>query len=76
MDHVIVDQHRLPRTVIPVNDHLSTSCHPDGSGGVFRGVGQEITVRSRAVPIAVIEIDRIECDDAPYFAAMLSLPST
>src|SRR3979409_687536 len=41
MNHVIVDQHRLPRTVIPVNDHLSTSCHPDGSGGVFCGGGQE-----------------------------------
>src|SRR5258707_11836874 len=67
VDHVIVDQDRLPRTVVPVDDHLPAFGHSDGSGGVLRGVGQEVTVGSSAIPIAVLELDRIECDDASLF---------
>jgi hypothetical protein len=70
VDHVIVDQHRLAGAVVPVDHHLAALGYPDRGGGVLGGVGQELTLRMRAIPIAIVPIDGIESDDAPFSSAM------
>src|SRR4051812_36568521 len=50
VDDVIVDQHRHSCAVVAVDDHLPALCYPDGSGGVFRRVGEEFTLGMRSIP--------------------------
>jgi ABC transporter len=48
-------------------------CYPNGGGGVFRGIGQELTVGVRPVPVAVVQIDSIKSDDAYFFIGHVRL---
>src|SRR5205823_1420511 len=74
VNHVIVDQDGLPRTVVSIQHHPSALCHPNGGGGVFRRVGQEFTVGGWSVPVAVVQINSIESHDTHFFISHVQLP--
>src|SRR5438045_4573525 len=74
VNHVIVDQDGLPRTVVSIQHHLSALCHPNRGGGVFRRVAQEFTVAGWPVPVAVVQINSIESHDTHFFISPVKLP--